>query len=410
MSYSESELRQRLQHINEALLAAAQLLDTPKVRAAVEQLRAQRTAVETELREDHGPALDGLTTRNAADVRPADRSPAARAEHGFGADGYARAFEQYIRRGVRTMDPADVRLLEQSYVEHRDWSAGSDAAGGYAVPSLFLDKLTESQKALAAVLEVSNVLDTDDGAPLEWPSLDDTGVSGEIIAEAAAHNVDATTPFGTRTLGAYAYSSKIIKVSRQLLMDSRIELAPVLARMFGKRIARAFNVHATTGTGTGQPIGMLDATLGFGLGATAASATALVYNDLVNAVHGVDPEYRNENTAWMMNDAVLAAIRKLADNTNKPLISDPVTAGAPVRVLGYPVFLNPHMSSTFTTGQKLALFGDFRAGYVVRRAGPPIVLRLEELYAANLQVGFITAQRLDARPDDLGAVKYLKLA
>lgn len=46
----------------------------------------------------------------------------------------------------------------------------------------------------------------------------------------------------------------------------------------------------------------------------------------------------------------------------------------------------------------------------MRRAGPPIVLRLDELYAANFQVGFITGQQLDARPDDLQAVKFFKLA
>jgi HK97 family phage major capsid protein len=329
---------------------------------------------------------------------------------GFGDDAYGAAFEGYIRRGMTSLDPAAHQLLNGSYTESRDWSVGTDAAGGYAVPQLFLDKLTETMKALAAVLEVSNVIGTDDGAPLEWPTVDDTAVVGEIIAEAAAHNVDATTPFGTRLLGAFLYSSKIVKVSRQLLMDSRIDIAPLLARLFVKRISRKFFLDATLGTGSGQPLGMLDATGGFGLGATAASATALAYNDLVSHVHTVDPEYRNANCAWMMNDLVLAAIRKLADTTNKPLISDPLNAGEPVRILGYPVFLNPHMSSTFTTGQKLALFGDFKSGYVVRRAGPPIVLRLDELYAANFQVGFVSAQRYDAKPDDLAAVKYLKLA
>lgn len=349
---TEAQLRARLTAVDEALAAVA-AEQTPAVRGFAEQMRAERAQVVAEL-EQHAAVLDHLTTRTERPgTTSADGHQPARARRtsGFGDDDYGRAFEHYIRYGRSTMEPTDARLLDQSYAEHRDLSFGTDAAGGYTVPSLFADRLTEVQKKLTGVLEVADILDTDDGAPLEWPTLDDTGVSGEIIAEAAAHNVDATTPFGTRLLGAYLYSSKIIKVSRQLLLDTQIDLAPVLARSFGRRNARAFFAHCTTGTGSGQPMGMLDGTGGFTVGATAASATALVYNDLVSAVHGVDEAYRNENCAWLMNDAVLAYIRKLADTTLRPLISDPLTAGAPVRILGYPVYTNPTMSSTFTTGQ-----------------------------------------------------------
>jgi HK97 family phage major capsid protein len=416
---TEAQLRERLANIDAALAAAVDLREAPGMTAALQRLHLDRSGVVEELN-GYGAALDGFpTTRterrtSAPDTLTTRTTRTTRGTagpvSGFGDDDYGAAFEGYIRRGMTALPAEHAQLLHGGYDEHRDWSTGTDAAGGYAVPQLFLDKLTETMKALAAILEVANVVPTDDGAPLEWPTVDDTAVVGEIIAEAAAHNVDATTPFGTRLLGSYLYSSKIVKVSRQLLMDSRIEIAPLLARLFTKRISRQFFADATNGNGTGKPLGMLDATGGFTLGATAASATALVYNDLVSHVHTIDPEYRNANCAWMMNDLVLAAIRKLADTTNRPLITDPVNAGEPVKILGYPVYLNPHMSSTFTTGQKLALFGDFKSGYVVRRAGSPLVLRLDELYAANLQVGFLSAQRLDAKPDDLAAVKFLKLA
>ena len=57
-----------------------------------------------------------------------------------------------------------------------------------------------------------------------------------------------------------------------------------------------------------------------GAGITAASATAITSDELIDLIHAVDPAYRNSpNTAMMMNDSTLKAVRKLKDSQNRYL-------------------------------------------------------------------------------------------
>ena len=83
-----------------------------------------------------------------------------------------------------------------------------------------------------------------------------------------------------------------------------------------------------------------------------------------------------------------------------------VQAGQPDRIYGYPVVVNNDMSSTFSTSQKLVLFGDL-AAYHVQNAGAPTFIRADELRVLNLQCVFLAWQRSDGDLVDTSAVKYL---
>ena len=68
------------------------------------------------------------------------------------------------------------------------------------------------------------------------------------------------------------------------------------------------------------------------------------------------------------------------------------------------------MASAITTGNKTILFGDF-SGYAVRVAGGINVLRMDERYADELNVGFIAYKRVDGDLISAGApLKVLQQA
>jgi HK97 family phage major capsid protein len=109
-----------------------------------------------------------------------------------------------------------------------------------------------------------------------------------------------------------------------------------------------------------------------------------------------------------MRDATLKAIRKLKESTGQYLWQPGLQAGAPDLLLGRPVYVDPN-APAMTTGLDSILFGDV-SKYWIREVGSVTVQRLDELYAANGQVGFILDRRVDGDLVDTAAVRVLTQA
>jgi HK97 family phage major capsid protein len=299
---------------------------------------------------------------------------------------------------------AFLRGEPQAETELRAQGVATGAAGGYLVPQGFREKLVETLKRTGGVRQVAEIITTDTGNPLPWPTNNDTANVGSILAEnTAATEQDATV--GQAQLGAYTYTSKIVRVSLQLLQDSGFDIDSWLARALAMRVARAQNQHFTTGTGSSQPQGM-QTNAAVGKTGAAGQVASVTYDDLVDLIHSVDPAYREdeEAVAWMMADTTFGSVRKLKDTQGRPLVEPDVKAGAPNTLLGYRVVINNDMPQ-MAANAKSILFGNFRAGYVIRDAMDFEVLRMVERYGEYLQVGFLGYQRSDGTQQDAAAYK-----
>ena len=320
------------------------------------------------------------------------------------ADNYDVAFRNWAIHGMADLS-AEHRTLMQQHYDTRAQSVGTDSAGGYTVPEGFQAELDQAMLAFGGMRAVARILPTASGNDIPWPTSNDTSNEGEIIAENAAHNAQDVT-FGQAMLNAYMYSSKIVRVSEQLLQDSFLNLNTLLPQLLGERIARITNRHFTVGTGTAQPNGAVTAST---VGPTAAAAAALAYGDLVNLEHSVDPAYR-PNGRFMFHDDSLKLCKKLQDDNKNPIWLTGVATREPDTILGYQYTVNQHMAKP-TTGQKAMLFGDFQK-YIIRDVAGARVLRLVERYAEYLQVGFLGFSRHDGELIDAGTnpIKHLKMA
>lgn len=315
-------------------------------------------------------------------------------------DAYGVAFSKYLRSGVNGLDADERALMAQNFRAQ----STTTTAGGYTVPEGFWAKVTETLKYYGGVRQSgATVITTESGATLPWPTADDTGQTGAILSENTQIGAQDVT-FGTKSLGAYMYTSKLILVSFQLLQDTGVDLEGFLARQMGNRLGRIQNTHFTTGTGTVEPSGVVT---GASLGGTAAGTTAIIYEDLVDLVHSVDPAYRALSPRFMMHDSVLKVIRKLKTTDGLPLFQASPASGLEPTILGYPYVVNNDMTSTVGSAQKTILFGDFASAYVIREVSGGQVLRLDERYADYLQVGYFAFNRTDGVTQDASAVKYL---
>lgn len=315
---------------------------------------------------------------------------------------YDQAFDQYVRRGMSRCTPEQQQLLERNFIqENRAQGVGTDTAGGYLVPKGFRAVMTESMKAYGGLINLATVITTETGNPLPWPTNDDTGNVGAILGENTQIG-EQDILLGQATLGAYTYTSKLVRVSLQLLQDSAFDLDTWLPMKLGERIGRAQAPHLVSGTGTGQPTGLVSSATAGVTGAVSATAV-ITYDNLIDLEHSVDPAYRL-NARYVLSDGALKILRKLKDADGRPLWVPVPAPGFPATINGFPYTIDNSMAAP-APGARSILFGDIAAGFIVRVVQDVQMVRLAERYADFLQVGFFGFSRMDARPDDSGATR-----
>lgn len=316
------------------------------------------------------------------------------------------AFEKYLRNGMGSLS-ANERSIMSELRGTSTQIAGTDSLGGFLVPQDFSNELDMATLFTGEVERLAKKLNTAGGALLDYPTINDTATDAGLTAEAAAVTVQDMT-FANAQLSAYNYASQV-RVSMQLLQDNAFDLNAFLAEAMGERIARATNAAFTTGTGSSQPQGIIT---GATLGNTASSATAIVADDILDLIHSIDPSYRNKPTFGLMaNDSVISVIRSLGlgSANDFPIFIPSMTVGEPDKLFGFNLYYNNDMESSIATGNKTLLAADF-SKFVVRSAGGVQMVRLNERYMDELEVGFVSYARKDAKVLDSRAVKYLAQA
>lgn len=322
---------------------------------------------------------------------------------------YRSVFEKYVRYGLQELTAEEKNLLRKNYDSDKETRAQTvtTSGGGYAIPEGFAGRVETVLKYYGPMLDenVVTIMRTASGNDLPYPTLDDTSNTGRLLAiNTAVTTTDLT--FGVVTLKSYKFSSDQILVPWELLQDEQVDLTGVIGDQLGQRLGRVTNTYLTTGTGSAQPNGVVNAT---SAGKTASSATAITRSEIIDLIHSVDRAYRVGNkVGFMMHDSILAAIKKLTigSGDDRPLWQPSIVAGEPDRLEGFPYWINNDMDSTLAASKKVLLFGDF-SKYLVRVAGPTRFRRLEERYAESDQVGFFGLLRLDGNLIASGSIKHL---
>jgi HK97 family phage major capsid protein len=328
---------------------------------------------------------------------------------------YGEVYARAIRFGADQLSQREREILlegrAEMTLEERAQATGTDAAGGYTVPTEFSDEIDRAMAAWGPMWDgaIVRVMDTANGREIEWPTVDDTTNTGRIQTENTAVDDDGTddVQFGQKLLNAYLYNTGMVRVPLQLLQDGAFNMEALLDDLFGERLGRLANSVLTTGTGTNQPNGIVTASA---LGTTAASATAIVADELVDMMHKVDPAYRaSPKCRWQFNDQTLGALRKLKDGQGNFLwqMGD-VRSGEPNLLLGKPYSVNQAMAD-IATGNRPIIFGD-HSKYVVRKVMGFQTMTLRERYAENFQIGMLGFKRFDGELLNTAAVKHLAMA
>ena len=281
-------------------------------------------------------------------------------------------------------------------------SIGTTTEGGHTTFPGFIATLERALLAFGAMRSVSTILRTATGSALDYPTVDDTSNTGALLSENVQDSEQDVT-FGNLTLDAYQYTSKIVRVSKQLMQDSAFNMGEVVGSLLGERLGRIENTHATTGTGTSQPNGIVTASTA---GKTAAATGTVTFLELKDLKSSVDPAYR-PGSSWMFNDATRNTISQITDGNTNFYWQPSVIAEEPDRLLNHPTFVNQDMVS-MAAATKSILFG-LLSKYLMREVLGVTLVQLNERYADYHQVGFVAITRFDADLLDAGTnpVKHM---
>lgn len=308
---------------------------------------------------------------------------------GRASDEYKGSFWNAMR--VKAPMPSVLNALQE----------GTDSEGGYLVPDEFERTLVEALEEENVFRTLAHVIRTSSG-DRKIPVVASKGSASWVDEEGAYQESDDA--FSQVSIGAYKLGT-MIKVSEELLADSVFDLEAYISKEFARRIGAREEESFFNGDGKGKPLGILAATGGAEVGVTAASATAITADEVIDLFYSLKAPYR-KNAVWLLNDATVKQIRKLKDSTGQYLWQPSLVAGTPDTILGRPVKTSAFMP-TAAAGAKTIAFGDFKYYWIADRQGRTFK-KLSELYAANGQVGFMGTQRVDGKLILPEAIKVLQ--
>ncbi len=370
---------------NDGMLSAEDAATYDKMEADVVNLGKEVERLERQAaldRELSQPTSSPLTGKPGAST---DKAKTGRAT-----DEYKAAFWQVMRN------------KSVSHEVYNSLKIGEDDHGGFLAPDEFQKTLIDALQEQNIFRQLANVITTSSG-DRKIPVVASKGTASWIDEEAAYPESDDT--FGQVSIGAYKLAT-MMKVSEELLGDSVFDIASYIAKEFARRIGAAEEEAFFTGNGSGKPLGILAATGGAETGITAASATAITMDEVMDLFYALRAPYRR-SSVFLMNDSTVKALRKLK-NANGDYIWHPsVAAGEPDTILNRPVHTSAFMPA-IGAGSKSILFGDLGFYWVADRQGRSFK-RLNELYAATGQVGFLASQRVDGKLILPEAVKVLQM-
>ncbi|MFN7725160.1 MAG: phage major capsid protein [Rubrivivax sp.] len=296
---------------------------------------------------------------------------------------------------------------EQAVAIRNAMSTTTPAEGGFTVPTEVATMVVDALKAFGGMRDVAELIPTENGVSISYPTSDGTAEEGEIVAENAGANLGEIT-FGSAALNPFKYSSRRIALPLELIQDSAIDVVQFVINRLTTRLGRITNRHFTVGTGTGQPFGVMTRATSGKVGTTGQTAT-VSYDDLVDLEHSVNSAYRR-GARFMMADTSVRVVRKIKDTAGRPIFTPSYdaggTAGAMDLLLGRPLVVNDDVAAMAANARSIG-FGDF-SQYKIRDVRNSFIVRRfdDSAFALNGQVGFCGWQRCGGNLMDTASVKF----
>ena len=331
----------------------AALVEEMRTITSAAEMRAEKDLTEDEVKtlNEKRAALKGVDTQLAVaeELEAQDKRAAEQRAKSVGAEGKAkeelRAFANYLRDGRITEETRAVLTTDNAAV---------------MIPKEISQQIILGLQGAYELMNKVNLRITPHAKTFVEPILSGDMTLKRITVGAA--NEEGAASFEGIEIKAYDYRLPVIPISLTLLDGSDADIQGAIVALLTEHIARGLTNLALTGGTASDGVSALVPKV---VTTTAASATAVTYNDLIDVLAKVKAPHNAQGVAsWVMNSATRAALMKVLDQNGRPIFVESAREGEPDRILGRPVVIDDNMPD-IGAGKTPILFGDLRK-YVLR--------------------------------------------
>jgi HK97 family phage major capsid protein len=285
---------------------------------------------------------------------------------------YMRAFTKLMRAQgqVATLDAEE----RDAYVRAMSLT---DTAGGFLVPfQLDPTVILTANGSRNRIRQISRVVTATGDV---WNGISSAGVTGSWDAEAAEVSDDAPT-IAQPSIPVYK-GAIFVPISLEARQDEA-NVAQEVARMIAFEKDRMESVAFVTGSGSGEPTGIITALTGTGSVINSATTDTFAVADVYN-LDGDLPARYADNATWVAHRKIYNLIRRF-DTSGGAGLWTTLGNGLPAQLLDRPNVTAEAMDSTITAlaPNPVLVYGDFDNYVIADRIGLTVEY-IPHLFGAN---------------------------
>jgi HK97 family phage major capsid protein len=287
----------------------------------------------------------------AATVKAQENPGIARHMLLTGSEEYQEAFRAYVEDPEGMAQRAALSL--------------TNANGGYLLPFVLDPTIVLTNTGSANPWRrISNVKQTTSNT---WNGVTSAGVTAAWLTEGSTVG-DASPTVGNIVVTPQKAAAWVFG-SYEVLEDT--DFGQQLPRLLADAKDRLEEAAFATGSGTaGVPQGVIT---GATTVVTTATTLVIAIGDVYATQQALPPRFRNApGAAWVANVAIINKFRQL-DTAGGASFWTNLGKGQPETLLGGPIYESTTMASALTSGNLLAVMGDFGQFYIVDRVGVSLI-------------------------------------
>lgn len=284
-------------------------------------------------------------------------------------------------------------------------SSGEPASGGFLVPEAFRAELLSLSLENSVVRPRARIVPMQTSQVL-YPYIDSTshtenvfgGVQGFWTPESGTMT-DVAASFGRMALDAWKLTA-FANVPNELIQDSAISFEAFIRSTFPQALAYFADVAFLSGSGAGQPLGILtDANAARVVQAAEAGQLAgtILWENIVKMYARMLPQSLG-SAVWVVSPATFAELATMALSVGTgggPIWINNGVGGPPGTILGRPIVISEKVADLGAEGD--VNFIDF-SYYLIGDRQAMTVSSSEHFRFQNGETSFKFVERLDGRP------------
>ena len=340
-------------------------------RAMSEEETAAFDAAETEIRSIDATRAREERARGITEVQqPAEHHEMTVEER---AAAEEQAFSDFIMGRTTTENRAGEIQLTQGN-------------NGSIVPITIANRIIKAVRDMVPFLSLADVVYTNGKLSVPVYGEDSTNYIKADYVDEGTELTDNIGKFTTIDLTGFVLGALAL-VSNKLKDNTDLNVVDFVVNQVAEAIAEKLEKEFVIGT-TGKITGITSATNGV----TAASATAITYDELVSLKHSLKQRFR-ANARWIMNPATYTALCKLKDNNGQPYFKEDE-----YKILGLPVIESDSMPA-ISASAKAIVFADL-SGYTIKATKSVEIQVLREKFSTKNMLGVLAFGEYDAKITD----------